>query len=59
LAFLAHTLLEFGDRLYQQCRAGESRRGLGMLFRSTFYLIELANWAALLRYHLRESAAGP
>jgi hypothetical protein len=59
LAFLAHKLLEFGDRLYQQCRAGESRRGLWTLFRSTFYLIELANWAALLRYHLRESAAGP
>ena len=39
LAFLAHKLLEFGDRLYQQCRAGESRRGLWMLFRSAFYLI--------------------
>jgi len=59
LAFLAHKLLEFGDRLYQQCRAGESRRGLWTLFRSTFYLIELAGWEALLRYHLRETAAGP
>jgi hypothetical protein len=36
LAFLAHKLLEFGDRLYPQCREGESRRGLWTLFRSAF-----------------------
>ena len=59
LAFLAHKLLEFGDRLYQQCRTGESRRGLWTLFRSAFYLIEFDTWDALLRYHLRETAAGP
>ena len=59
LAFLAHKLLEFGDRLYQQCRAGESRRGLWTLFRSAFYLIAFATWEALLRYHLRETLAGP
>jgi hypothetical protein len=52
-------LLEFGDRLYQQCRAGESRRGLWTLFRSAFYLIAFDNWEALLHYHLRETAAGP
>lgn len=59
LAFLAHKLLEFGDRLYQQCRAGESRRGLWTLFRSAFYLIEFETWDAILHYHLRETAAGP
>jgi hypothetical protein len=59
LAFLAHKLLEFGDRLYQQCRVGESRRGLWTLFRSAFYLIECHSWEALLRYHLRETTAGP
>jgi hypothetical protein len=59
LAFLAHKLLEFGDRLYQQCRAGESRRGLWTLFRSAFYLIAFDTWEALLHYHLRETAAGP
>jgi hypothetical protein len=59
LAFLAHKLLEFGDRLYQQCRAGESRRGLWTLFRSAFYLIAVDTWEALLRYHLRETVAGP
>ncbi|MGH7895484.1 MAG: hypothetical protein ACREQL_12505, partial [Candidatus Binatia bacterium] len=59
LAFLAHKLLEFGDRLYQQGRAGESRRGLWTLFRSAFYLIAVDTWEALLRFHLRETAAGP
>jgi hypothetical protein len=59
LAFLAHKLLEFGDRLYQQCRAGESRRGLWTLFRSAFYLIAFDKWEALLHYHLRETAKGP
>jgi hypothetical protein len=59
LAFLAHKLLEFGDRLYQQCRAGESRRGLWTLFRSAFYLIAVDTWEALLHYHLRETLAGP
>jgi hypothetical protein len=59
LAFLAHKLLEFGDRLYQQCRAGESRRGLWTLFRSAFYLLAFDTWEALLRYHLRETVAGP
>jgi hypothetical protein len=59
LAFLAHKLWECGDRLSQQCRAGEARRGLWTLFRSAFSLIELASWEALLRYHLRETTAGP
>jgi hypothetical protein len=59
LAFLAHKLLEFGDRLYQQCREGESRRGLWTLFRSAFYLLAFDTWEALLRYHLREHSAGP
>jgi hypothetical protein len=59
LAFLAHKLLEFGDRLYPQCRAGESRRGLWTLFRSAFYLIAFDTWEALLHYHFRETTAGP
>jgi len=36
LAFLAHKLLELGERLSQQCRVEESRRGLWTLFRSAF-----------------------
>jgi hypothetical protein len=59
LAFLAPKLLEFGDRLYPQCRAGEARRGLWTLFRSAFSLLALDSWEALRRYHLRETTAGP
>jgi len=59
LAFLAHKLLEGGDRLYQQCRAGESRRGLWTLLRSAFYLIEVESWEALLLHHLRKTARSP
>src|SRR5713101_131582 len=59
LAFLAHKVLEFGDRLYQQCWAGESRRGLWILLRSAFYLVAVESWEALLLNHLREAAYSP
>ena len=59
VAFLAHKGVEFGDRLYQQCWAGESRRGLGTRLRSAFYLVEVESWQALLRAHVREEAHSP
>lgn len=59
LAFLAHKVLEFGDRLYQKCRVGESRRGLWTMLRSAFYLVEVQSWEALLLNHLRETARSP
>jgi hypothetical protein len=59
LAFLAHKLLEFGDRLYQQCRVGESRRGLWTLLRSAFYYVAVESWEALLLYHLSDEARSP
>lgn len=59
LAFLAHKVLELGDRLYQQCWAGESRRGLWILLRSAFYLVAVESWEALLLHHLREAAHSP
>ncbi len=59
LAFLAHQVLEFGDRLYQQCRAGESRRGLWTLLRSAFYYVAVESWEALLLYHLSDEARSP
>jgi hypothetical protein len=59
LAFVAHKVLEFGDRLYQKCRVGESRRGLWTLLRSAFYLVEVESWKALLLNHLRETAHSP
>jgi len=59
LAFLAHKVLEFGDRLYQQCRAGESRRGLWTMLRSAFYLVEVESWEGLLLNHLSDQARSP
>jgi hypothetical protein len=59
LAFLGHKMVEFGDRLYQKCRVGESRRGLWTLLRSAFYLVEVESWEALLLHHLREIARSP
>jgi hypothetical protein len=59
LAFLAHKVLEFGDRLYQQCRAGESRRGLWTMLRSAFYLVEVESWEGLLLNHLSDEARSP
>ncbi len=59
LAFLAHQVLESGDRLYQQCREGESRRGLWTLLRSAFYYVAVESWDELLRYHLSDETGGP
>ena len=59
LAFLAHKVLGFGDRLYQACRAGESRRGLWTLLRSAFYYVAVESWEALLLYHLSDETRGP
>ncbi|MCW5971035.1 MAG: hypothetical protein KIT57_21230 [Blastocatellales bacterium] len=59
LAFLAHKVLEFGDRLYQQCREDESRRGLWTMLRSAFYLIEFDSWDALLLNHLSDESRSP
>ena len=59
LAFLAHKVLELGDRLYQQCRVGESRRGLWGMLRAAFYLFAFASWDALLLNQLSDEARGP
>lgn len=59
LAFLAHQVLEFGDRLYQQCRTGESRRGLWNVLRALFGYVPVESWEKLLLYHLSNEAASP
>jgi len=59
LAFLAHKVLEFGDRLYQQCWEGESRHGLWTLLRSAFYYVAVESWEGLPRYHLSDEARSP
>jgi hypothetical protein len=59
LAFVAHPVLGFGDRLYQRCREGESRRGLWNLLRALFCYIEVESWEGLLLYHLSHQSRGP
>lgn len=59
LAFLAHQVLEFGDRLYQQCRAGESRRGLWNVLRALFGYVVVEGWEGLLLYHLSGEGESP
>jgi hypothetical protein len=59
LAFVAHTILDLGDRLYQHCRAQESRRelwnGLRLLMR--WALVE--SWSQLLLTYLADEAGSP
>jgi len=59
LAFLSHKVLEFGDRLYQQCREGESRHDLWTLLRSAFYYVAIESWEGLLLYHLSDEDRSP
>lgn len=54
LAFVAHQVLEFDDRLYGQCRAGESRRGLWNVLRALFGYVVVESWEGLRLYHLKE-----
>lgn len=59
LAFVAHRVSGFADRLYQQCQQGESRRGLWNLLRAIFCYIEVESWEGLLKYHLSHQTRGP
>jgi hypothetical protein len=52
LAFIAHLILELGDRLYEQCRVGFSRKELWAGLRHMFYLIPVENWTAFLERFL-------
>jgi hypothetical protein len=59
LAFVAHTILELGDRLYQQCRAQETRRELWNELRSLMRRVLVDGWSQLLRAYLEPTAASP
>lgn len=59
LAFVAHQVLELGDRLYQVCRGRESRRSIWEQLRVFFDRMEFASWEALLRFHLNDPASSP
>jgi len=59
LAFMAPTLLERGDRLYQRCLATTSRRELWHTFRMTMRMILVANWTEVLLLYLDEAGSSP
>ena len=59
LAFETHLIVEIGDRLYQKCKEGESRRGVWELMRAavTFFLVD--SWEGLLHAYITEQQIGP
>ena len=59
LAYVAHVLLALGDRLYQRCRAQESRRELWAALRALVNGLLVESWAHLLRVYLEEAEASP
>jgi hypothetical protein len=59
LAFLAHQVLEMGDRLYRACRANGSRRYLWQHLRVYFQKLPFESWTALLEFHLSDPVPDP
>jgi hypothetical protein len=59
LAFLAHQVLEMGDRLYRACRANESRRSLWQALRVYFKKLAFESWTAMLEFHLSDPDPDP
>ena len=59
LAYVAHALMALGDRLYQRCRAQESRRELWAALRTLVNTLLVESWAHLLRVYLEDADASP
>lgn len=59
LASVAHVIVELGDRLYQRCRARESRRELWAALRTMLHAVLVESWGQLLLGYLEEEATGP
>ena len=59
LAFVAHLVLEQGDRQYQQAREQESRRSIWEQLRVFFDRLVFESWAALLAFHLSDGLPEP
>jgi hypothetical protein len=59
LAFVAHAIVEMGDRLYQQCRAQESRRELWNGLRTLMNRVLVQSWADLLLFYLADDVPSP
>ena len=59
LAFIAHLILERGDRLYQRCLATTSRRELWHTLRTAMRMILVEAWADFLLIDLDDSHPSP
>jgi DNA-binding response OmpR family regulator len=59
LAYVTHVVLALGDRLYQRCRAQESRRELWNALRTLVNTFLVTSWAALLAVYLDDTDASP
>jgi hypothetical protein len=59
LAYVTHALLALGDRLYQRCRAQESRRELWNALRTLVNAFLVTSWPALLHIYLEDADASP
>ena len=59
LAFIAHMILDRGDRLYQRCLATTSRRELWHTLRAGMRMVLVSSWSQMLLIYLDEEAQGP
>jgi hypothetical protein len=59
LAYVTHAVLALGDRLYQRCRAQESRRELWNALRTLVNAFLVTSWSALLAVYLEDADASP
>jgi hypothetical protein len=59
LAYVTQVILELGDRLYQRCRAQESRKELWATLRTAMHVVVVERWQQLRLVYLEEEAAGP
>ena len=58
-AYVAHVVLALGDRLYQRCRAQESRRELWHALRALVNAFLVESWPHLLQVYLEDADASP
>ena len=58
-AFIAHRILERGERLYQRCLATTSRRELWHTLRTTVRMLLVGSWVQMLCLYLDEEPGSP
>jgi hypothetical protein len=59
VAFIAHMVLDRGDRLYQRCLATTSRRELWHTLRTAMRMILVSSWSQMLLIYLDAADQGP